>query len=409
MAAALTPVRKKWQALWVGWSGLPETPQNAPPIPPGLQGLHVNANDYIRYYNHVANGALWPAFHGFKPEHIFSETDWRAYAAVNQRFTQTIAANAGPDDLIWVHDFHLLLVPSFLRKQGLQHKIGLFLHIPFVQQTVMKLPHARTILNSLMHSDICGVQTERDAQQLTACLSKLFPKAKLPRIQAFPIGIDYQHYQTAHSQAAVRHHHEQIQKSTGGKYVVLSVSRLDYTKGIVMQLRAVEHAIRRGMKNVCYKLIVAPSRESIGSYQQLKTAIDEEVSRFQKKIPGVLDYQYRNADFSELCAWYIRADALLVTPLIDGMNLVAKEYLATKPENQDGAIILSAQAGAAAQLKQALLVDPYDEAAIAVALTKAQLMPAAERRSRTLAIRQNLRREDVFWWAETFIQALEAS
>lgn len=405
MAAALTPIQKKWHAHWIGWSGLHEPPDDLPPFSPGLEGLHIPAELYNHYYNGMANGVLWPAFHGLQAESL-SEEAWKAYVEVNNLFADTIAAKARPGDLIWIHDFHLLLVPTLLRKRGLQNKIGLFLHIPFAGEKYLAFPHARTLLGGLLGTSLCGVQTEADAQKLTDCLRHLFPKTKLPPIRNFPIGIDYQLYHSAYKKTAVRVMLDEIQKATAGRYVVLSVSRLDYTKGITTQLRAVERAVKKDLKNTYYKIIVAPSREGVGAYQTLKNDIDAEIARLQQELPGVIDYQYRNTPFNEVCAWFLRADTTLVSPFIDGMNLVAKEYLATK-QDQKGVLILSTKAGAAAQLTDALLVDPYNEEAIANALLQAQAMPAGEQRRRASAIRRNLREQDVFWWAEQFISALD--
>ncbi len=408
MAAALSPIQKKWQAQWIGWSGLHEPLKDLPPFSAGLEGLHIASELYELYYNGMANGILWPAFHGIQPE-TFSEKAWKAYVTVNKLFADAIAAKANPQDLIWIHDFHLLLVPALLRELGLRNKIGLFLHIPFAGQQHLAFPHNRELLEGLLGCSLLGVQTESDAQKLTACLRDLFPAATLPAIRSFPIGIDYQLYHDAHKQPDVRALFEDIQKATTDQYVVVSISRLDYTKGIITQLRAVERAVKSGLKNTHYKLIVAPSRESVGAYKTLKNDIDTEVSRLQKELPGVIDYQYRNTPFNEVCAWFIRADVALVAPLIDGMNLVAKEYFAAKPESQAGVLILSTKAGAAAQLSQALLVDPTDENAMAKALLQARAMTLNEQQQRAKVIRQNLSEQDVFWWAKNFITSLDSS
>lgn len=408
MAAALTPVQKKWHAQWVGWSGLHKASRDLPPFSDGLHGLHIAHKLYEPYYNGLANSVLWPAFHGLAPE-PFREQAWRAYQTVNQLFADTIAARAQPRDLIWIHDFHLLLVPALLRQRGLTNNIGLFLHIPFAGQDYLKFPHARALLKGLLGASLIGVQTDGDAARLTACLRHWFPGAALPVIKSFPIGIDYQQYRAAHEQSDVQALFGDIQTATAGRYVVLSVSRLDYTKGIITQLRAVERAVKKGLQNVCYKLIVAPSREGVDAYRTLKKDIEAEVARLEHELPGVVDYQYRNTPFAEVCAWFMRADTALVVPLIDGMNLVAKEYLAAKPGDRSGVLILSTKAGAAAQLTEALLVDPTDEAAIAQALLQAQAMPASEQRRRAQAIRRNLRDQDVFWWAEQFITTLAKS
>lgn len=405
MAAALTPVQKYLHATWIGWSGVSEANNQLPPFPRNLQGLFINNATYNRYYNAVANGALWPAFHGLTPA-PFSQTDWRAYRAVNNQFAKAITATAGPDDLIWVHDFQLLLVPELLRKHGCRQKIGLFLHIPFTGQTWRQVPHITDILRSLLGADLIGVQTARDARHLTQALKQAFPAATLPRITHIPIGIDYGHFHQAASLAATQQHLTAITQQTRDKYVVLSISRLDYTKGIITQLRAIEHAVQHGMQNVIYKSIVAPSREGVGAYQKLRNEIEAEVARLATTIPGVIDYQYKNAPFAQVCAWYARADTLLVTPLVDGMNLVAKEYLAAKPQDQDGVIILSKTAGAAEQMQQALLVNPKNIADIAGNLLRAQAMPASERRQRAAAIRQNLQTQDVFWWVKQFISEI---
>lgn len=417
LATALGSVMNTYPMLWIGWPGFKRKLSQAQ-----LQDLHfpetfipvtISPALLKSYYDHVSNGTLWPLMHGIKPSKLSSKADWDATLTVTSRFAKAIRTNLRPDDVIWVHDYHLVLLPKLLRDQGVTNRLGFFLHTPFPPpETLRKWRHYRRMLKSLSQVDVLGFQTQRDVANFMACLESVHMSMKEGSIvQAFPIGIDYKAYHAATKVKAVGMYLRKLKKTVTGKKVILSVSRLDYTKGIIEQLWAVEKVIENyGPRLAIYKLVVAPSRETVEEYQKLKKDIDETVAainqRFKKKY-GItpVEFAYRSHGFEELNAWYRTADVLLVTPKIDGMNLVVKEYIAARNDER-GAIVLSNTIGAAFQLTDAILVDPTDINAIAEGLDYALKMPAFERIRRWRGLRNNVRREDVFWWTREFLKAL---
>ena len=381
---------------------------------PQLEPVGLAGDVYARYYNAVSNGGLWPVFHHFQPERLYGKADWRAYQAANRSFADKICSIAQPDDLIWIQDYHLLLLPELLRTAGLKNRIGFFLHVPFARaEDLQLLPGAREVLASLLHADLCGLQTSADVERLQAALAAFgLPALRSGQAQVFPVGIDYAKYHAAPRLPGVRRHAQRLAEKFSGTTLVLSVSRLDYTKGILEQLRAIERLLQRKkrlMGKLVYKLIVSPSREGLSAYRELQQQVQAHVHGINQRF-GVgswqpVAYEYRNVEFEELTAWYARADIMLVTPFIDGMNLVAKEYPAVK-QDDDGVLILSRGAGAALELKEALQVSPGDVEDIEQALERAMEMPTAERARRLRALRARVRGGDVFAWADKFGQAL---
>lgn len=400
MAAALGPVRDRYRAQWVGWHGL-NRPLTAAEyrklvVPRYAHPVDIPAAAYHNYYYAVTNGSLWPVLHGFKPQRLYTDAAWESNRLVNQQFAKVITTKAGPGDVIWIHDFHLFLLPAFLRQAGMTNRISFFLHVPFANPELFgQLPHWQDMLASLQHVNFCGVQTTGDKINMQTLYNKL---GKAPPIHNVPIGIDY----AAFTQPATKEsadYYKTLERQMVGKTVALSASRLDYTKGILQQLQAVEQLHERAYRpDFVYKLIVAPSRELLQEYSELKDAIESLVTRINRRFPGAVQYSYRNFGLDELTAWYRRADIMMVTPFIDGMNLVAKEYLAVR--KKPGVLILSNAAGAAQQLTRALLVDPRSVDQICTALQKAFTMPSSERAKRFAQLRQNVREYDVFRWAQ---------
>lgn len=417
LATALGSVMDLYPMLWIGWSGakkkLTKEQLKTLKFPDTLVPIAISAKLLKGYYDSFANGTLWPLMHGIMPSRLSGKTDWKAMQTVTTRFADAIQENCKDDDVVWVHDYHLVLLPRMLRDRGVTNRIGFFLHTPFPPaKTLRKWRHYRKMLSSLSQVDVLGFQTQRDVDNFLDCLKIAGKTMKEGAIvQPFPIGIDYGAYRAAVNVKAVGMYMRKLKKSVTGKKVILSVSRLDYTKGIVEQLWAVEKVIEEyGPKKAIYKLVVAPSRETVAEYQKLKKEIDETVeiinSRFKKKY-GIkpVEFAYRSHGFEELNAWYRSADVLLVTPKIDGMNLVVKEYIAAR-DDERGAIVLSETIGAAFQLKDAILVDPLNIAEISDGLTYALTMPALERIRRWRLLRKNVRRENVFWWTKEFLNAL---
>lgn len=408
MAAALGPVRDHYNARWVGWAGLGRTLHATEwrqlHLPDYAQVVDIPARTYKPYYHDVSNGSLWPILHGFAPRRMYRPADWQAYKAINQQFAEEVIAIAQPNDHIWIHDFHLFLLPGLLR-QSLPHaKIGFFLHIPVSNPTLLEsVPNWPEILHSLASSDLCGLQTTRDAQNLAQSFAA--HGIEPPRLKPFPVGIDYQLFDGAHTRSGVRHHALQLGPHTAGKTLILSASRLDYTKGILEQLRAIDGLLAtQPGRNIIFKLIVAPSREALTEYRTLKKQIETRVTDMQKRHAGAIQYTYRSMDFEEITAWYNRADIMFVAPLIDGMNLIAKEYVAAR--QQPGVLVLSRHAGAAEQLQEALQVDPTDTVATIQALKQAVIMSRGEQDTRHQALRHSVRTDDVLQWAEKFLREM---
>lgn len=417
LATALGSVMDMYPMLWIGWSGakkrLTKEQLKKLSFPDTLVPIAISARLLKGYYDSFANGTLWPLLHGIKPSRLGSKADWNAMLTVTTRFADAIQHHCNGNDVIWIHDYHLVLLPRMLRERGATNRLGFFLHTPFPPaKTLRKWKHYRTMLQSLSQVDVLGFQTQRDVDNFMECLKTAgYAMKEGAIVQPFPIGIDYKAYRAALKTPAVGMYIRKLKKTVTGKKVILSVSRLDYTKGIVEQLWAVEKVIEGyGPKKAIYKLVVAPSRETVVEYKKLKKDIDETVeainTRFEEEH-GIrpIEFAYRSHGFEELNAWYRSADVLLVTPKIDGMNLVVKEYIAAR-DDERGAIVLSETIGAAFQLREAILVSPTDIGAISDGLTFALSMPTLERIRRWRALRKNVRQENVFWWTKEFLGAL---
>jgi trehalose 6-phosphate synthase/phosphatase len=412
MAAALSSVWRKQNALWVGSPGIGRQLKREEfeglQVGPNLAIMNLSTDLYHRYYDNFSNRSLWAVFHGFEPREPYSREDLDAYREVNDRFAYCLQQVVGPDDAIWVHDYQLTLLPGILRARGMRNRIGYFLHVPFPQgEWFAKLPDHIELASSIMQADVVGMQTERDVYNLRAYL-KAFAVPGKAALHAFPVGIDYGLYHEAKVRPGVQLYLREILPRYEGKRVIFSASRQDYTKGILQQLQAARSLISESKGDVMYKIVLAPSREALSEYREVNEMAQQLAVETNAKYgsPGhtPVEFEHRNFGFDELLAWYIRADVMLVTPLIDGMNLIAKEYVAA--HNNDGALVLGEHAGAAAQLRDALLVDPYDASDMAAAVHRALSLNPSERARRMQAMRDIVLREDVHHWAESFVRAL---
>lgn len=349
------------------------------------------------------------------------------YQGVNRKFAEVIAKNAGMDDYIWVHDYHLMLVARELRGMGIEHRVGFFLHTPFPPLDIfIKLPQRSQILQALLHYDLLGFQTLRDGNNFVQCAEALIkglhadarrqvctitmPGREI-RAGNFPISIDFNDFAQHASDRIVVERTRQLCESIPNCQIILGVDRLDYSKGIPEKLRAFRNALERFDDlhgKVSLVQIVVPSREEILEYQELKTEIEGLVSEINGKFtqPGwiPIHYMFRSLEQTELLAYYRAADVALITPLKDGMNLVAKEYCAANVDG-NGILILSEFAGASTQLRRSsLLVNPYDIEGIANAIHRACSMVTDERRSRMRRLRTLVRKRDIFWWVDSFLR-----
>ncbi len=333
-----------------------------------------------------------------------------------------------PGDFIWVHDYHLLTVGRHLRARGVKHPTALFLHIPFPALDIfMKLPWRRQLLEALLDYDLIGFQTPRDRQNFAYCVRSLERNTHLRgkgrvvtlqvgsrrvRLGAFPIGIDFDDFSTGAASEEIAQVVQGLREDTRNRQLLLGIDRLDYTKGIPDKLRAYRVALDRFPqlhKRITLIQVVVPSREHIPEYFELKTEIERLVGRINGEFtqPGwvPIHYLHRSLDRTELLAYYRAATIALVTPLRDGMNLVAKEFCACSVE-EDSVLILSEFAGAAAQLERgALIVNPHDREGVADAVLQAYTMDAEERCARMQRLRRTIRERDIFWWMNSFLNA----
>jgi len=422
LVSALAPVIKRRGGTWIGWPGLALRGQEQMPAPPDLDyrvaPIQLSDNEIQRYYHGFSNGTLWPLFHSMPAQARFDRRDWQAYMKVNRRFADAAIQTATPSDLIWIHDYHLALAPSMIREALPNQRIAFFLHIPFPPYDVFRLcPWDRDLLQGLLGCDLIGFHIDGYVQNFLDSAERLLG-ARIDRkaltvqhgerasqVGVFPIGIEYQRFETQADEASRRKKRE---------HIVLGVDRLDYTKGIPERILAFERLLERHPEHheeVVFLQLAVPSRSQVEEYRDLKREIDELVGRVNGKFAtdrwSPIRYLYRSVPQSQLTALYRDADVALVTPLRDGMNLVAKEYVACQVDDP-GVLILSHMAGAAETMREALKVNPYDTDEAAETLHRALTMTAEERASRMAALRRREARDDVESWVQTFLSAATA-
>lgn len=434
LVSALTPVLAERGGLWIGWPGTLGSPEldeslalAGKEVGYALKPVLLTEREYDQYYMGFSNEILWPLFHDLQSRCNFDPSYWNSYQAVNRKFAEIVVDNADSSDYIWVQDYHLLLVAKELRTMGLEGKVGFFLHIPFPPPDLyMKLPWRTQIIQALLEYDLVGFQTHNDRNNFIHCVEALvkglhvdarrhvstivMPDREV-KVGSFPISIDFKEFVRQASVQGVVDEAEQLRKAIAGHLLVLGVDRLDYSKGIPERLRAFRNALERFddlRNNISLVQVVVPSRENVPEYQRLKAEIEGLVGEINGEFtqPGwiPIHYIYRNLERTELLAYYRAADIALVTPLKDGMNLVAKEYCAASVEGR-GVLILSEFAGAASQLRgKALLVNPYDIEGVADAIYRACTMSRDESQLRMRKSRKSIASRDVFWWIDSFLR-----
>lgn len=425
LVTAMNLVMRDQPGSWVGWSGqagpTPRVFQHGSMRvhPVGLTRAEVNA-----YYHGMSNRTYWPLYHDSIRTPEFHRPWWDHYVKVNYRFARAAAAEAKPGDLIWIHDYHLQLAPKILRRLRDDVRIGFFLHIPFPPVELFEwLPWRSQTLEGLLGADVVGFQTPlgaanfarlcREHTSASGSDSLLRYQDREVRVGCFPISIDVEWFESISSSDATRAKAADIQRKVGrGRTIILGVDRLDYTKGIDLRLRALEHLLRSGAIDATRCVLVqiaAPSRESIREYAEARRTIESLAARINDRhtARGMAPVVYirRNVSREEIVAYYRAADVMLVTPLRDGMNLVAKEYVASRGEGP-GTLVLSEFTGAAKELQRALLVNPRDIDQLAETLLKAVTMDPVESAARLTSLRKVVRRHDVFVWARSFMRAL---
>jgi trehalose 6-phosphate synthase len=432
LVSALDPVLAKRGGVWVSADddSVQELPDaSGEPMRYDLASVKLSRSDREGFYLGVSNSMLWPILHSMPPTVRMRRPAWKHYESANRAFSETIAGVTKPRDLLWIHDFHLMLVPQMLRELGVRARIGWFCHIPWPGFDLFEiLPWREQVLEGLLGADVIGFHTDAYAQNFLACAARHLGRGRVdPRgrrirvgdrtidVIIAPVGIPVPEIEALAADPKVSAGVERIRRWVGERRIILGVDRLDYTKGIPQRLLAFEQVLRadRDARNQFLLVqVMVPSRTDVRAYADLKIEIDRLVGdingRFSVAGRVPIHYFYREMNQTELFAHYRAADVALLTPLRDGMNLVALEYAACRSDG-GGVLVLSEFAGAAQYLREAVIVNPYDGQGVAAALRKALSMPADEARTRMQALRKQVKRMDVHRWADQFLGCLESS
>lgn len=418
---------------WIGWPGTTIKDSMKKTIKSKVYSdfhaypVFLSESAMDRFYHGFCNRTIWPLFHYFTTSVSYDDANWQYYKKVNEIFCESVMEILRPDDIVWIHDYHLMLLPRLIREQVPGVPIGFFLHIPFPSFEVFRqLPSnwRKEILEGLLGADLIGFHTHDYTQYFLRCVLRILGHEHnmgqialsdhLVRADTFPMGIDFNRFNDAATSPAVRKEKNELKKVFAGCKIILSIDRLDYTKGIVNRLQGYELFLERNPQwhgNATLVLIVVPSRTKVEQYQQMKRQIDEVVGRINGKFGSInwtpILYNYKFLPFNKLIALYNISDVAVVTPLRDGMNLIAKEYVATKTDGK-GVLILSEMAGASKEVREAIIINPNDLEEIAVALKDALEMPEEEQIRCNRIMQSRLKRHDVVRWADSFVQSLLA-
>jgi alpha,alpha-trehalose-phosphate synthase [UDP-forming] len=439
LATALEAGWRHQHGVWIGWAGISSTQQIEPLLLKAslsrsytLRSVALTEEEIAKFYSGFANEIIWPLFHDMPSRCNFDPEYWETYQRVNRKFGKVVAETANEDDFVWVHDYHLMLTADTMRQAGVRAPMGFFLHTPFPGPDVFeKLPWKKPILKSLLQFDVIGFQSDHDRANFVSCLERLLPEAEIeaglthPQVRlhgrrtvigTFPIGIDFEEFARQAAATEIESHSAEIRRRLSGDTLVLGVDRLDYTKGIPERLKSFRLLLRRFPEqrgHITLVQVVVPSREEIPNYKHLRREVELLVSQINGEFtePGwvPVHYIHRNLGREELLAYYRAADIGLVTPLKDGMNLVAKEFCAAQIDER-GVLIVSEFAGAGPELRSgAILVNPNDFAEVAQALHDAALMSAEEKRNRMRLLREIVKEHSVQRWIRSFLQAIPAA
>jgi trehalose 6-phosphate synthase len=430
LAIAMRAALQREPAIWFGWSGnIVETPpESARIIREGSLTralVDLSQQDYQRYYAGFANRALWPLFHYRIDLVEFDPQEYSGYSSVNRQFANQLLPLLRPDDLIWVHDYHLIPLGAFLRERGCKNRIGFFFHTPFpVTEVITTLPVHEDLFRALSNYDLVGFQTDNDLHAFTDYIARevggdverdgrIRVFGRNLRAAAFPISIDPEATAVRAARAMAMPGCQRLEASLSGRSLVIGVDRLDYSKGLLRRFQAIDQLLESHpdyRQRVVVLQIATPTRGDVPEYRQLRASLDAIMGRINGRFgePDLLPVRYLNRNFSQdtLFGFYRISAVGLVTPLRDGMNLVAKEFVASQDPEDPGVLVLSRFAGAARELEAAVIVNPYDSAGIAAALDRALSMPKDERRERHAAQMKVLRGNDIHTWRNAFLTAL---
>ncbi|GBC81094.1 Trehalose-6-phosphate synthase [bacterium HR10] len=432
LVAAVEPVLHRLGGLWIAWGDRPVAGSEKMPAPPDdpryqIKFVPLSSEEVDGYYFGFANDALWPLCHYFLGKCNFSREHWQSYRNVNRKFAAATLEELAAGDIVWVHDYHLALVPQYIREREPSAKIAYFWHIPFPGVDLFRaLPWRREILWGLLNSDFVGFHTETYVRNFLDCVEEL---AKIPvdreqgrvivdgrrvKVRAVPLGVDVGYCQRLANSPDMQAKARAIRQALRSEIIALGVERLDYTKGILERIWAVERLLEAHpelKRKFSLIQIAAPSRTKVPEYGRLKRLVDETIGRINGRFAELdwvpIVYFSKSVPRPELTAYYQAADIALVIPLRDGMNLVAKEYVASRTDC-DGVVILSELAGVAEEFDEAVLVNPFDIDQVAEAIRQAIDLDVEEKRRRMQRLREKVERRDLTWWLEQMLYEFTA-
>ena len=432
LASGLNSIQKNTGSVWVGWPGTYFSKRrlnNAATLEKKLVNelkyypIFLSKTEIDEYYRGFCNSTIWPLFHYFTKTATYDRGFWESYKKVNEIFCGKILKIAGKNDIIWIHDYHLMLLPQLLRERLPEAKIGFFLHIPFPAFEVYRLlPQRSEILQGLLGADLIGFHTAEYTRHfltsvyrllgLDYSLGQINTNGRLVKADSFPLGIDYQKIQGGLKESIVQKKARVFKGETGNRKIILSVDRLDYTKGILERLQAFSEFLEKypaRRKQVVLVMVAAPSRQEINEYWKLKKEVEKLVKNINSKYGDrqwtPVWYLHQTLNRNELLALYSLADVCLVTPLRDGMNLVSKEYVAARRDKK-GVLILSEMAGAAEELTEALIINPSNKDEVVEAIEAALKMPIKEQQERNKIMQKKLGHYSEKWWTNRYLSSL---
>lgn len=430
LATGLGSIYKDGDNIWIGWPGMP--------VPKGdhqkeitknlkkesMKPVFLTAAEIEDFYEGFSNETLWPNFHYFNQYIVFDDDLWKAYQKVNKKFAKAIAEVLEPDDTVWVHDYQLLLLPKLIREHAPKASIGFFLHIPFPSyESFRLLPWRRELLEGMLGADFLGFHTYDDMRHFLSSVNRLAGLGnsngqinvdnRKVMVDALPMGIDYDKYADSASSPETLAREVRYRTSIGDQKLILSIDRLDYSKGIPQRLKAFELFLEENpeyREKVSLLMVVVPSRDQVGKYKELKEEVDLLVGRINGKYSRLnwtpIHYFYRSFPLNALSAFYRMAEVAMVTPMRDGMNLVCKEFIASKLDKK-GVLILSEMAGASKELSDAILINPNDVGELVNAIKTALTMPVKKQMAQMTSMQHSLKHYNIHHWVNLFMERLQ--
>lgn len=430
LATGLDSIYKEGENIWIGWPGNDvEKEEQREEVTRELKGLKMapvflTKKDIVEFYEGFSNETIWPAFHYFTQYINYDQNHWAAYVRVNEKFRDAILERAKPDDTIWVHDYQLLLLPGMLRERLPNATIAFFQHIPFPSYEIIRmLPWRKELLGGMVGADLIGFHTYDDMRHFLSAAGRLLGMRdesgylqadnRLINVDAFPMGIDYDKFADAANSLQTQEHVRKFKRILGDQQLLITIDRLDYSKGIPQRIKVFDTFLKQNPEfhgKVSMIMVVVPSRAKVKNYRELKEEIDTLVGKINSDYSTLnwvpVHYFYRSFPFEELSAFYSMSDIALVTPLRDGMNLVCKEFVASKVD-RTGVLILSEMAGASKELQEAILVNPNDISRVVAAIKEALVMDKDEQAVRMASMQSSLKRYDIFQWVKVFMGRLD--